>query len=118
MAKLVIVVGLPGSGKTFHLPRLKQEYNAKYLRDSFKKNAFHGSSWITSSRHYVDLIGHLRDGHSCIISDIDFCKMEAREEAVEAIRYHVPDVEIRWICFENNPEQCRKNVIASKRGVE
>ncbi|MBI1877489.1 MAG: AAA family ATPase [Chloroflexi bacterium] len=118
MAKLVIVVGLPGSGKTFNLPRFKKEHNAEYLRDSFKKNAFHDSGWITNSRHYVDLISQLRNGNNCIIADIDFCREEAREEAMAAIQYHVPGVEVQWICFENNPDQCRKNVISSKRAVE
>ena len=118
MAKLVIVVGLPGSGKTLHLPRFKREHNAEYLRDNFKEYAFRHSPWITYSRHYVDLICHLQNGHNCVIADIDFCKNDAREEAVKAVTYHVPGVEIHWICFENNPTQCRKNAVASKQKVE
>ena len=118
MSKLIVVTGLPGSGKTFHLPRIKKEHDAQFLRDSFKKNAFFHQSAVTSSRHYVDMVCELRAGRNCVISDCEFCKKEVRKELTEVVTYHVPNVEIVWICFENNPEQCCKNVISSQREVK
>ena len=110
MAKLVVVFGLPGSSKTFHLPRIKKEHDAKLIRDSFKIDSFRNLAPIMCSRHFVDLISNLREGRNCVISDIAFCKKDRRKELAEAVQLHVPDVKIVWIPFENNPEQCRKNV--------
>jgi predicted kinase len=118
MATLGVVMGLAGSGKTHHLPRFKREHDAKFMQDSFMKESHRHYTPIPCSRHYGNLIVALRSGHNCLISDSVFCKQESREELVEVLQLHTPGTEIKWICFENNPTQCRKNVIASKREVE
>jgi predicted kinase len=118
VAKLVVIVGLPGSGKSTHLPRLMAEHGATYWRDSFKKNALRDCSHITHSRHYGSLLHALLKGENCVIADIDFCREQARREAVEFIALHAPTTEVIWYCFENSPDQCRKNVITSQRGVD
>ena len=64
------------------------------------------------------MVCELRAGRNCVISDCEFCKKEVRKELTEVVTYHVPNVEIVWICFENNPEQCGKNVISSQREVK
>ncbi len=98
--------------------RLKKEYNAHFIRDSFKKNAFRHQSPVTSSRYYVDMIFNLRNGHNGVISDTAFCKEDTRLELMEVVEFHAPGTEIVWFCFANDPAQCRKNVISSQREVQ
>jgi predicted kinase len=117
MPKLVVVMGLAGSGKTLHLPRLKAEHDAQFMQDSFMKDSHRHQKPIPCSRHYGNLIVNLRSGHNCVISDTVFCKEASRDELVSVLQLHAAGTEIIWFCFENNPEQCRKNVISSKREV-
>ncbi len=118
MVKLVVVTGLAGSGKTAHLPEFQEEYGATCRRDSFMKNSFRHKEPIPCSRHFVDMICELRNGRNCIITDSAFCKVGSREELEGIVRELVSAVVFVWIAFDNNPEQCRLNVIASGRKVE
>ena len=44
------------------------------------------------------------------MSDIDFCDDFARNEAQLCLQELIPNIKIRWIFFENNPDQCKYNV--------
>jgi hypothetical protein len=56
-----------------------------------------------------ELIAALREGKTCAISDIDFCRPNAQEEARAHLRSYA-DVAIEWWCFENDSQQCVRNV--------
>ncbi|MCI0330701.1 MAG: ATP-binding protein [candidate division Zixibacteria bacterium] len=114
MVKLLIVVGLPGSGKsTFIENRLsKGEFPGTYF-DEFMANAIDDVHEFKQSRHYGILIKQLQGGQNCVIADISFCLKGKRDEAVEAIREKVVAVDIQWKFFENSPAKCIKNVLRS-----
>jgi predicted kinase len=113
MAKVVFLVGLPGAGKSTHLKRF--EGTGKLCFDDFKAHAVNNSSRFDCSRHYQDLLSTLRSGAECIVSDVDFCRPAARKDAEKFLNHDVAGIEMEWIFFENNPEQCKKNVIARGR---
>ena len=114
MAKAIFIVGLPGSGKTYYVCDLASEINAEKF-DDFKADAIDNCSHFTFARRYEELINKLRSGLDAIISDIDFCKTESRDEARQCIEQQVQGVEFEWIFFENDPEKCRKNIIRREK---
>jgi adenylate kinase family enzyme len=92
-SKVILICGLPGSGKTFLGKKLSKSLNIEYIDD------------INSKDRLVEL---LNDNKSCIISDPHFVKSNVRILAEEFIAKY--NVNIEWLFFENNPEQCLKNV--------
>ena len=108
-ASVIFVVGLPGSGKTEFIRSMA---HPKTEFDDYKAGAFNDDSAFTSARRYLELITTLREGRECVISDIDFCRSEARAEAECILRREVPGLHLQWICFENDPAQCVRNARA------
>jgi len=106
MTKVILIAGLPGSGKTTHI---RQNYpEDKYtVYDDYKCKAINNCSKFDSSRHFTKLIENLNNAKDCVIADIDFCKDESREEAERILQEYAPNAERGWIFFENNPEACR-----------
>jgi predicted kinase len=105
---VLLVAGLPGSGKTTYLREL--ERNGWLCFDDFKYLAVNHSRQFRGSRHYATLLARLREGVRCAVSDIDFCRAESRAEAVAVLRTEVPSVEISWLYFSHNVEDCAANV--------
>jgi adenylate kinase family enzyme len=84
--KVVIVIGLPGSGKTTYS---KAHFANRLPNDLF--DDFHGGSldWtgaFAKSRHYEALKKKLEEGQDCVISDIEYCRSERLRAAEEGLR--------------------------------
>jgi hypothetical protein len=109
LGKLIVVVGLPGSGKSHYIKSPKTHSTSVVAEDYMADSHNHGSCF-TDSRHYDQLIHDLRHGKDCIIADIEFCAKSKQEEVEKEVRKCVPGVTIEWHCFENNPQQCAANV--------
>lgn len=109
MAKLIVVVGLPGSGKS-HLIRQRQAECPGVCVQDFMANSHGHSHRFTDSRHYGDLVRDLRAGKDCVIADIAYCDTWSRVEVEGVIRQDVPGVTIEWQFFENDPARCEANV--------
>jgi predicted kinase len=105
---VVLIAGLPGSGKTTYLSRMSQ--NGWVIFDDFKALAFDDCSKFRGSQKLPHLIRALLEGCRCAVADIDFCKMESREEAVQVLVASIPGVQIRWLFFENESSTCEANV--------
>lgn len=113
MGKVVFVVGLPGCGKSCHLKKL--EANGFERFDDFKAEAINDSPQFKHSRHYARLLAALRAGKQCAVADIDFCRTAARTEAQLILKKEVAGLQIEWVFFEKDPDQCRANVRARHR---
>jgi predicted kinase len=114
MPKLIVVIGLPGSGKSHYVHELRGSCQGVCAED-YMASSHNNSSRFTDSRHYADLIRDLRDGKDCVIADIEYCDTWRRVEVEEVVARDVPGVTIEWHCFENNPTQCNANVDSRNR---
>ena len=107
--KIVIVGGLPGSGKTPYLKQLSSE--GWEVFDDFQANARDNSPEFRNARHYARLILALRAGRRCVVSDIRFVCPGDRQEAERVLRDELPNVAIDWRFFEPDREQCEDNIL-------
>jgi hypothetical protein len=109
MAKVVIVVGLPGSGKSHWVNMHRSEFTGLVASDYFKDSLV-PTLRLPDSRHYQGLIESLKAGRDCLVADIAFCEAQRRSETEGVLAKVAPAAEVRWIFFENNPEACRSNI--------
>lgn len=93
---LIILVGLPGSGKTWYAQNvLKYDY------------------FIDDPKGFFDFPTDVNG--TIVIADPHLCSEHLRAKSILPVMY--PKHSIKWIFFENNPEKCRKNVeYRSKNG--
>lgn len=91
---IILIVGLPGSGKSRLANRINQDNGGKFtiINDpkDFKK--------IEDNIH-KDLI----------ITDPHLCFEKNRQSALQKIKDLNPNCKIEWIYFKNDPEQCLIN---------
>jgi len=106
---LTVIVGLPGSGKSTLVEKMKRE-GAGFCVHDFHANAHMNSPLVEHSRHYGDLIRSLRRGTDCVIADIAFCEPARRDNLERAVAREIPALRIEWVYFENAPETCAHNI--------
>ena len=109
MAKLVVVVGMPGSGKWHYIHEQQPRFPGVCAHDYMADSQDH-SPRFTDSRYYAELVRALREGRDSLIADIEYCDTWRRVEVEEVIHRDVPGVEIEWRFFENAPAKCQANV--------
>jgi predicted kinase len=108
VGEVILIAGLPGSGKTVYMEPLRQAgWN---IFDDFKANAYNDSSIFFHSQNYEPLLKALREGQKCVVADIDFCKTDSRNEAELVLRRQLPDVKLSWLFFANDIHACQANI--------
>jgi hypothetical protein len=71
----------------------------------------HGNSCcLKDSQFHATIIKELAAGETCVIADIQFILKKKQTELESTFRAAAPDIEIKWVCFENDWIQCLKNV--------
>jgi hypothetical protein len=115
VVKLIVVVGLPGSGKSYRIRELKRSCPGTCV-DDYLKDPVGGSPRFTDSRSYPDLVRDLRAGRDCAISDVEFCDTGRRVELEQVVAQDASGVVIEWQFFENNPGRCTANVERERGG--
>ncbi len=106
--QLVLLGGLPGSGKSFYLDALKARGWKKF--DDFQAKARNDSIDFRDSRFFTDLIGDLKAGQRCVVADIRLIHQPYRESALRALRSAVGSIAVQFQVFENQPAECVRNV--------
>lgn len=110
MAKVICVIGLPGSGKS---NLIKKQFAAKEFKvfDDFHSDAVGDNSNFLYSKHLLPFLKALLDGLTPVMSDIDFCDDTKRMKLHTFLKTLDTNLEIEYLFFENNPHQCRINVV-------
>src|SRR5947199_95922 len=106
---LMLVVGLPGSGKSTWC-RAVASWTGALLIDDFKSHA--PDLVFRNALKIPDLAQAVTSGRRCIVADIDFTRTDARTEAADWLASQFPHIEPLWVFFANDPERCRTNVLA------
>jgi adenylate kinase family enzyme len=117
MARVILIAGLPGSGKTTYGSKLKVDVNAAGFVDDYHAKAIENSPKFEHGRQYAQLIGGLMKGETWIASDIAWCLPEKRREVEKALRAVVPGVIIEWHFMATDEEKCRKRVEKRRRAT-
>jgi hypothetical protein len=108
VSQVILLGGLPGSGKTTHMDQLARD--GWKLYDDFQANAYDNSPRFTKARRYAELIQALRLGQRCVVSDIRFVCAGYRAEAQQALHEAVGELSLEWRLFANDAPQCAKNI--------
>ena len=93
--KVILIVGLPGSGKTHLARKLVQNQGLKLFDDIDSLD---------------QLFCALKNQESCIITDPNLCDPSIRAKALKILKENFEELTLEWIFFKNDPESCRKNV--------
>jgi hypothetical protein len=110
---LILLGGLPGSGKSCYLEALKNRGWKIY--DDFQGNARNDSEFFRDARRFDELLGDLRPSRKCVVADIRFVHAPYRADAQRTLRTDVGPIDLQLQLFENDPAQCAQN---SQRSLE
>ncbi len=104
MLKIIMIVGLPGSGKT--------TWGSSFVKENPNSFFIDDISIVTkNAKEYLEKLK--KENIFCenlLISDVFFCQKEVREKATQVIKEVFQESQIKLVFFENNIEKCNKNV--------
>jgi predicted kinase len=110
---LLVLAGLPGSGKTTYAHGLLKDG----LIDGFCDDYQHGLTKNPFRKFYKEdkrLIEGLKRGETWAVADTRYCAKPERQKLILLLRRAVPELEFEFIYFDNNPEQCQRNATTRK----
>jgi hypothetical protein len=106
--QLILLGGLPGSGKSFYLAALMKRGWQNF--DDFQSKTPNDSTDFRDSRQFAELMAALKAGERCVVADIRVIHGEYRESALRALRGEIEASRLQFQIFENQPEICSRNV--------
>ncbi len=102
-AKVILLIGLPGSGKT--------TWGKAFLQANPQVVFVDDMSMLTNNaKDYLAKIKTNSENSTLIIADVHFCQGNIRKTAEHTIKEVFPTASLEMIFFENNPEKCLNNI--------
>lgn len=114
-ATLIIVIGLPGSGKSMCIEDILKGDPEATQYDDYQGGAYADNSDPRLSRNYGPLLIDLKHGKTSVVSDVRYCVPGELGKFLGAVLSVVPNVVLDFRYFVNDPEQCKKNVVQRDR---
>lgn len=111
MAKLIIIVGLPGSGKSYYFEALKQNGIVDYVVDDFHAKSINDIPTVPNCRCFSKLEEYLTSNKTCAISDIRFCNIYHLAGILDYFHNHFKNIIFDFVYFDNSPLICKQNVM-------
>jgi tRNA splicing ligase len=119
MQKILVITGMPGSGKTSYLKEHMSEFGDALICDDYYKSGPGRTVEFRGSVYYTDLREALKTGRNVVIADIVFCEDEFRSEMQDGIKALIEELEVEaeveYRFFANDPEACIENILQRNR---
>lgn len=115
MSKILIIIGLPGSGKSTLIDKINKSIHNTVFSDWGWKNEIDDEGNILGSfdeeYRINDLTNLVKKSEDIIIDGSCFCNHKFICDAEYYFNLNFPNIEIEKIYFENNPKDCEANVL-------
>jgi hypothetical protein len=102
MAKVIFILGLCGSGKTYLSEQLREQTGAEVF-----------DNLLADGSGLPALIQCLKDGKDCIVDEVRLCLPTYRDGIMKHLS-QITGLETHWICYENDLESANWNVMHRK----
>lgn len=111
--KILLIIGLPGSGKTNLIKKIKTIIDDVIVYDDWGKWTINGldRTKFQSDVNIEKLNEDINKKNTIIISCVGFCNSNYLVEAKEYLTTISENIEISHVFFENNVQKCVDNVI-------
>lgn len=110
MPRIVLLVGIEGSGKSGYAAELRRDLEPCVALSDVLRS--HWNDPLTASADFPALRAALDRGDSCILDDVVWCEPTRLDDACRELRKLAPDHGLEVVYFENDPEQCARNLAA------
>ncbi len=119
MSEILIIIGLPGSGKTHYIHNVLSKKGETLINfDDWGRKKW-GNYFIpnlegefTDDDRYEDLIREIKDFRGkIIVSGAQFCDHDFLCKSEYYLKSQFPDLKIRRVYFENNIEKSISNIV-------
>lgn len=110
MREVVLIVGLPGSGKSFLGREISVNEGYAFIDDA--------SRTLDPDRDPALQLARYAKANGLVIADPLLCAEDGIVNARVILDRAFPGVPVRVICFENDPQACLHNVKARADGRE
>ncbi len=109
MKDFTVIIGLPGSSKSFLVNKLLEENPNQVLLDDISRLLRVSHRGL----RYYEVVAQFPKYKNFILSDPAFCEDSFRVRVINELKEvfgKTEEVVFDFIYFENNPEQCLQNV--------
>jgi Ni2+-binding GTPase involved in maturation of urease and hydrogenase len=106
--ELIVLVGLPGSGKTTYLKSLITSGEIEDYCDDYEYGPIKRLNPMQSEED-ERLINGLRRKEKWAVADTRYCDKKERAKLETALKQLIPNLKLKFLFFENRPDLCVQN---------
>jgi len=116
--QLIVVTGLPGSGKSSYLRSLAEQNPDWLVIDDYQKGAHQNLPEPRASRHFSAMVADLVLGRTVVVTDVSYCHLANVRALALATMSAAPFTVLSVRAFDNDPVECEANILARGTDVD